>query len=191
MENFIVINKKIYEKYKDEILPLNARLFTEPYFYNLNEYKIPLDLKSLENYLSYVERISIFAQASFIDFVNILLVLSFLKEKQYKKEIDISYFIFNKSSLKDAMFCKTILTIDDLNDVDKILDCLKNNKQIKGLNLKVPGFINYINFYNMIIDKTSFELLIDEIMEEVEDDELDIASFLCQKYENMAINKDF
>ena len=32
----VIINKRIYENYKEDILPLSARLFCDPYFYELN-----------------------------------------------------------------------------------------------------------------------------------------------------------
>ena len=80
MKSYIVINKKIYEKYKDDILPLSARLFCEPYFYDINNYEVPLDLKGLENFLAFTEEIEIYTTSTFLDFVNIILVLSFLKK---------------------------------------------------------------------------------------------------------------
>ena len=38
MDINIVINKDIYLTYKDEILKLNARIFSEPYFYDIENY---------------------------------------------------------------------------------------------------------------------------------------------------------
>ena len=72
MKSNIVINKKIYEKYKDDILPLSARLFCEPYFYDIANYNVPLDLKGLENFLSFTKEIEIYTTTTFIDFVNII-----------------------------------------------------------------------------------------------------------------------
>ena len=75
MKSYIVINKKIYERYKEDILPLSARLFCEPYFYNISNYEVPLDLKGLENFLLFTEEIEIYTTSTFIDFVNILLLI--------------------------------------------------------------------------------------------------------------------
>ena len=99
MKSNIVINKKIYEKYKDDILPLSARLFCEPYFYDIANYNVPLDLKGLENFLSFTKEIEIYTTTTFIDFVNILLVLSFLKEKSYSGNVKINYSFLNNSRL--------------------------------------------------------------------------------------------
>ena len=53
MNTHIIINKKIYENYKDEILPLSARLFCDEYFYELENYAQPIELTGIKNYLSY------------------------------------------------------------------------------------------------------------------------------------------
>ena len=47
MKSYIVINSSIYSKYKEDILPLNARLFCDENFYNLDSYNVPLDLKCI------------------------------------------------------------------------------------------------------------------------------------------------
>ena len=47
MKSYIVINSSIYRKYKEDILPLNARLFCDEHFYNLDNYNVPLDLKGV------------------------------------------------------------------------------------------------------------------------------------------------
>ena len=39
MKSYIVINKDIYLRYKEDILPLNPRIFDKPYFYELNDYE--------------------------------------------------------------------------------------------------------------------------------------------------------
>ena len=96
MESHIIINEKIYQSYKEDILPLNARLFTTQYFYNLKEYEVPLDLKGILTYLPYIKKITLYTTASFIDFVNVLLVLSFLKENNYKNEIIINYYLLRR-----------------------------------------------------------------------------------------------
>ena len=191
MKNYIVINSNIYQHYKDEILPLNARLFTEPYFYNLASYQTPFDLKGLQNYLSYVDSIEIMGSSSFLDFTNLLLVLSYLKQNNYQKEIIVSYYFLGKNKLNDAMLSSIKLDINDLNDVDVILDCLKNKQKINNLNLKIPGFINYVNFINLLNDKDLFKMMLEDEYELIEDEETDLASYLESKYETMGLNKQF
>ena len=109
MKSYIIVDKEIYHKYKEEILPLNARLFTDEYFYNLEGYNVPLDLKGIENYLNFIDEIEIFSMSSFIDFINILLVLSFLLNNSFKGNIVISYYLTSKNNLNDALFTKVEL----------------------------------------------------------------------------------
>ena len=191
MKNYIILNENIYRQYKDEVLSLNPRLFTDNYFYNLDTYETPFDLKGLENYLSYVEQIEIFVSFSFLDFTNLLLILSFLKEKKYQNDIIVSYLFTNKARLSEAKLTSTKLKLEDLKDVDEILLCLKNKQSIKNVSLKIPGFINYVNFFNILTNKEQFLEIIDEAMEDIEDNETTIAKYLADKYETMGLNEKF
>ena len=83
MNTHIIIDKNVYIKFKDDIITLNPRLFCDEHFYKLNDYKTPLDLSGIQNYLTYTDIIELHTLSTFIDFVNILLVLSFLKENNY------------------------------------------------------------------------------------------------------------
>ena len=118
MKSYIVVNKDIYLKYKDEILPLNPRLFDTPYFYNLSEYKTPLDLSGISNFLSFTDEVVIYACSTFIDFVNILLVLNFLKENNYQGEVTIKYVFMQHNSLTKSIFVNSKLTQVDYDNVN-------------------------------------------------------------------------
>ena len=48
MKSHIIVNELIVKDYKDDILNLNVRLFTNDYYYDLDNYEIPLDLKGIE-----------------------------------------------------------------------------------------------------------------------------------------------
>ena len=191
MKSYIIVNKDIYLKYKDEILPLNARLFSEPYFYDLKSYNVPLDLKGIENYLSFTNQIIIYTTSSFIDFVNILLVLTFLKEKGYSSEVVINYVFLHQTTLDKAISINNKLTLQQYNEVDHILECIKENKPMPNINFPIIGYINFSNFYNMLIDHNKFMMCFEEIIEEYEEDAEDIANYLFEKYSNFGLSKEF
>ena len=191
MKSYIVVNKDIYLKYKDEILPLNPRLFKEPYFYFLNEYEVPFDLKGITSYLNFVEEVEIYACSTFIDFVNILLILSFLKANNYSGKVNIKYVFMQHNNLAKSIFVNTELTSKDYDEVDKVLTLLKLAQPLPSFEFKVIGYLSYVNFYNMIIDQDKFMLSIDEVIEDFEDDIDEIASYLEKKYSNMGLNKEF
>ena len=77
MKSHIIVNELIVKDYKDDILNLNVRLFTNKYYYDLDNYEIPLDLKGIENHLTFIDEVIIYTSTTFIDYVNVLLVLSF------------------------------------------------------------------------------------------------------------------
>ena len=76
MKSHIIVNELIVKDYKDDILNLNVRLFTNKYYYELDNYEIPLDLKGIENHLTFIDEVIIYTSTTFIDYVNVLLVLS-------------------------------------------------------------------------------------------------------------------
>ena len=191
MNTHIVINKRIYENYKDEILPLSARLFCDEYFYDLANYKEPIELIGIKNYLSYIDEIILYTTATCLDFINILLVLSFLKNNNYKGVVNIKYYLLTSTKLKDGMFMETSLNDSDLSLVDELLNNIKNNKLVKNNGLKLPGLINYINYYNILVDDDNFDFYFQEMIEEYEDDIDSFAEYLSEKYINMGLNKQF
>lgn len=191
MDINIIINTKIYQTYKDDIILLNPRLFCNPNFYTIKTYTIPNDLTGISSYLKYVDVIYLHSLSTFIDFVNILLVLSYLKQNNYQGQVIIKYYLLNNNNFKKAVFVNTSLTNSDYNNVDEIINAIKVENSISNIMLKLPGFINYINFYNMIIDKEKFIFSINDIIEEYEEDIDLISSYLEEKYSNMGLNKQF
>ena len=191
MNTHIIINKNVYIKFKDDIITLNPRLFCDEHFYNLNDYKIPLDLSGIQNYLTYTDVIELHTLSTFIDFVNILLVLSFLKENNYNGKVIINYYFLHEFDFKKARFVNITLTNKDYNDVDNLLNCLKEEKQISKYDLKLPGILNFINFYNMLVDGEKFIMSLSEIIEEYDEDIDLIASYLNEKHSNIGLNKDY
>ncbi len=191
MKNYIIINKKIYEKYKDEVLSFNARLFCDPYYYQLESYQDPIDLLGLEKYLNYTQEIEILSTSTFLDFINILLILSFLKKSSFKGKVTIKYYILKKEKLNDALFSQVSLSINEFNEVDELLNAIKDKKPIKPTNIFLPGMLNYINFYNMMNDSEKFLMSLQDVIEEYEEDNEQIALYLQDKYSNMGLNQDF
>lgn len=191
MDINIIINNKIYQTYKDDIILLNPRLFCESYFYSLKSYTIPNDLTGLTSYLKYVDNIYLHSLSTFIDFINILLVLSYLKQNDYQGKVIIKYYLLTNKSFKNAVFVNTFLTNSDYNNVDEIIKAIKRETTITNISLKLPGYINYINFYNMIINKDNFVFSISEIIDDYEEDIDLISSYLEEKYSNMGLNKEF
>lgn len=191
MKSYIIVNKDIYLKHKDEILPLNPRLFSEPYFYSLNTYDVPFDLKGISNYLPFTKEIIIYACSTFIDFVNVLLILSFLKDNNYEGKVNIKY-VFNKNAtLEKSILINTELTKSDYNDVGLILECLKENKPLPSKDFKVVGYLSFANFYNMMVDYERFMLVIEDAIEDFEEDVEQIATYLETKYSNMGLSKEY
>ena len=191
MKYHIINNYDIFKDYKSEFVNLNIRLFGEPYFYNLKSYQVPIELNGLINYLSYVEEIVIYSTATFIDFINILLILSFLKNNNYQGKILINYLLLKKQNIKDAIFTKIIISINDFIDVDLVLANITNNQEVKNHKVNILGYANYINFYNMLLDSNKFLMNIDEMLEEVEEDESKLANYLAVRYSNMGLSEKF
>lgn len=191
MKYHIINNYDIFKDYKSELVNLNIRLFGEPYFYNLKSYQVPIELNGLINYLSYVEEIVIYSTATFIDFINILLILSFLKNNNYQGKVLINYLLLKKQNIKDAIFTKTIISINDFIDVDLVLANITNNQEVKNHKVNILGYANYINFYNMLLDSNKFLMNIDEMLEEVEEDESKLANYLAMRYSNMGLSEKF
>lgn len=191
MKSYIIINKSIYEKYKDEVLSLNARLFCEPYFYQLENYQPPFDLTGLEKYIKYIQEIEILSSSTFLDFINILLLLSFLKSVDYKEKIIINYYILKKNHLKEALFSQVTLTSKDYEKIDDLLNDIKNKKIVQKIDIQLPGILNYINFYNLMHDSEKFLFSLQDIIEEYDEDIYQIAFYLQEKYSNMGFNQEF
>lgn len=191
MKSYIVINSSVYSKYKEDILPLNARLFCDENFYNLESYNVPLDLKGIENYLIFIDEIEVYTTSTFIDFVNILLILDFLKTKEYKGKVIINYVMFSSKKLKDSILVNTTLTNNEYDNVADFLLSLKNKEEIKNFNIKLPGSINYINFYNMLVDSDKFIMTLQDVIDECDEDIDEVTDYLFDNYSNMGLSKEF
>lgn len=191
MKSYIVINSSIYSKYKEDILPLNARLFCDENFYSLDSYNVPLDLKGIENYLIFIDEIEVYTTSTFIDFVNILLILDFLKTKEYKGKVIINYVMFSSNKLKDSILVNTTLTNNEYDNVADFLLSLKNKEEIKNFNIKLPGSINYINFYNMLVDSNKFIVTLQDVIDECDEDIDEVTNYLFDNYSNMGLSKEF
>lgn len=187
----IIVNKKIYECYKDDFITLNARMFTNEYFYNIDSYKDDLALKGITNYLVFAKEIIIYATSSFIDFVNVLLVLSFLKENNYDKTVIVKYYLLNQQSIKNAKIAEIKLTSKDYLNINLLINQIKNFKKATVYDVKLIGINNFLNFYNMLVDFDKFLLSLDEIIEEKDLNNEEIASYLYEKYSNMGLSKEF
>lgn len=191
MKSYIIVNRDIYLHHKDEVLSLNPRLFSEPYFYTLINYEVPFDLKGISNYLPFTKEVIIYACSTFIDFVNVLLILSFLKDNDYQGKVNIKYVFNKKTTLEESILINTELTNTDYNDVGLLLDCLKENKPLPNIDFKVVGYLSFVNFYNMIIDYEKFMLVIEDAIEDFEEDVEEIATYLETKYSNMGLSKEY
>ena len=191
MKSYNVINSSIYSKYKEDILPLNARLFCDENFYNLDSYNVPLDLKGIENYLIFIDEIEVYTTSTFIDFVNILLILDFLKTKEYKGKVIINYVMLSSKKLKDSILVNTTLTNNEYDNVADFLLSLKNKEEIKNFNIKLPGSINYINFYNMLVDSDKFIMTLQDVIDECDEDIDEVTDYLFDNYSNMGLSKEF
>ena len=89
------------------------------------------------------------------------------------------------------MFVSNTLTLQDYENVNELIALLKDSKPLPTIDFKVVGYLNFINFYNMIVDYEKFMLTIEDIIEDLEDDIDAIASYLCDKYFNMGLSKEF
>ena len=156
MKSHIIVNESIIKDYKDDILNLNVRLFTNDYYYDLDNYEIPLDLKGIENHLSFMDEVIIYVYTTFIDYVNVLLVLSFLRSNSYKNKVTVKYFNFTEKDFNKDNFLNISLTNKEYDNVDYLLTLLKLKKYIKEDLVKLPGSYNFVNFINMINNKENF-----------------------------------
>ena len=166
-------------------------MFTNEYFYNIDSYKDVLALKGIINYLAFAKEITIYATSSFIDFVNILLVLSFLMENNYDKIVIVKYYLLNQQSIKNAKIAEIKLTSKEYLNINLLINQLKNFKKATIYDVKLIGINNFLNFYNMLVDSDKFLLSLDEIIEEKDLNNEEIATYLYEKYSNMGLNKDF
>lgn len=191
MKSHIIVNELIVKDYKDDILNLNVRLFTNKYYYELDNYEIPLDLKGIENHLTFIDEVIIYTSTTFIDYVNVLLVLSFLRSNAFCKNVTIKYYNFlSKDFLKDN-FLNISLTNKEYDNVDYLLTLLKMKKVIKGDLVQLPGSYNFINFINMINNHEYFIESLQEVIEHYYEDVDNIASYLANKYSYIGLDKEY
>ena len=191
MKSHIIVNTQIINKYKDDILNLNVRTFIKQYFYELNTYEVPLDLKGIENHLVFIDEIVIYCSTTFIDYVNVLLILSFLRKNSYHHKVVIKYYNFVSSDFLKDNFLNITLTNKDYDNVDYLLTLLKLKKVIKEDLVKLPGSYNFINFINMINNQENFIASLDEVIEYYYEDIDNIASYLVNKYSHIGLNKQY
>ena len=190
MDINIVINKDIYLTYKDEILKLNARIFSEPYFYDIENYKNPFDLEGIDRFIQYVDNVIIHATSSFLDYVNIILILAYLYDMNYKNKVCIDYYIIGDFAYDKAIITKKELKASDFENINKIKNSLINKERIDDT-LPIPGSIGFNNFYNQLLEPELFIEGLDEIIEECNGDIDNISSYLENKYANMGLSKDY
>lgn len=187
----IIVNKKIYECYKDDFITLNVRMFTKEYFYDIASYKDDLAIKGISNYLAFTKEIVVYATSSFIDFVNILLVLSFLKENNYDKTIIVKYYLLDQITINNAKIAEVSLTSKDYLNINLLINQIKGFKKATVYDVKLIGINNFLNFYNMLVDSDKFLLSLDEVIEEKDLNSEEIATYLYEKYSNMGLSKEF
>lgn len=191
MKSHIIVNELIIKDYKDDILNLNVRLFTNKYYYDLDNYEIPLDLKGIENHLAFIDEVIIYVSTTFIDYVNVLLVLSFLRSNSYKNKVTVKYFNFTEKDFNKDNFLNISLTNKEYDNVDYLLTLLKLKKYIKEDLVKLPGSYNFVNFINMINNKENFIESLKETIEHFDEDIDNIASYLANKYSFIGLNKNY
>ena len=191
MDYHIIVNSKIYQTYKQDILKMNVRMFTDANFYNIRNYQDPIDLLGIKEYLSFCERIYIDTCSSFLDFINILLILNFLNNNNYQGPVFVCYYSCANPNYEKALLMKTILFANDYNQVSKMIENIKNNQRTEDLVNKLPGSINFINFYNSLTNKDLFMSLIEDEVEEFEGDNEEIAAYLVTKYNQFGLDYDF
>lgn len=187
----IIVNKKIYECYKDDFITLNVRMFTKEYFYDIASYKDDLAIKGISNYLAFTKEIVVYATSSFIDFVNILLVLSFLKENNYDKTIIVKYYLLDQITINNAKIAEVSLTSKDYLNINLLINQIKGFKKATVYDVKLIGINNFLNFYNMLVDSDKFLLSLDEVIEEKDLNSEEISTYLYEKYSNMGLSKEF
>ena len=103
----------------------------------------------------------------------------------------LKYVFANNTSLEKSILVNSELTIKDYDNVDEILDCIKNNNIVKISNFKVVGYLNFINFYNNMVDIEKFMISLEEVIEDFEEDVNEIAIYLETKYSNMGLNREY
>ena len=187
----IIVNKRIYECYKDDFITLNVRMFTKEYFYDIASYKDDLAIKGISNYLAFTKEIVIYATTSFIDFVNSLLVLSYLKENNYDKTIIVKYYLLDQIAINNAKIAEVRLTSKDYLNINLLINQIKGFKKATVYDVKLIGINNFLNFYNMLVDSDKFLLSLDEVIEDKDLNSEEIATYLYEKYSNMGLSKEF
>ena len=123
--------------------------------------------------------------------ITYLLILDFLKTKEYKGKVKVNYVMFNSNKLKDSILVNTTLTNNEYDNVADILLSLKNKEEIKNFNIKLPGSINYINFYNMLVDSDKFIMTLQDVIDECDEDIDEVTDYLFDNYSNMGLSKEF
>ena len=190
MDINIVIDECIYLTYKEEIMKLNARLFKTPYFYDIKNYKVPFDLDGVKTFLMYADDVIIHSTMTFIDYVNILLILDFLKANHYKNKVTVKYYAIDNLPIDKAIISTKILNDGEYDMVTSMVDDLKNERPLNDI-INLPGSIGFNNFYNMLVDSESFILCLDDIIDENDGDIDLISSYLENKYCNMGLDKNY
>ena len=86
--------------------------------------------------------------------------------------------MFNSNKLKDSILVNTTLTNNEYDNVADFLLSLKNKEEIKNFNIKLPGSINYINFYNMLVDSDKFIMTLQDVIDECDEDIDEVTDYL-------------
>lgn len=191
MEYHIIVNSNVYNKYKEEIIKLNVRLFCDDNYSNIKNYLPPIDLTGIIDYLPYCEKIFIESTTTFLDYINILLVLSFLNEHEYKKSVIINYYNLQEKKYQKAIFTSLCLNKEEYIDIKLLLNCLKENVKLPKLLLQIPGAINFINFHNNLVDKELFKSLIADDIDNFDGDIEEIAAYLENRFSQFNLSKEF
>ena len=76
-------------------------------------------------------------------------------------------------------------------NINLLINQIKNFKKATVYDVKLIGINNFLNFYNMLVDFDKFLLSLDEIIEEKDLNNEEIASYLYEKYSNMGLSKEF
>ena len=99
--------------------------------------------------------------------------------------------MFKSNKLQDSILVNTTLTTNDYYDVTSMIESLINENEIKSYNIKLPGIINFVNFYNMIINPERFMITLQEVIEDNDEDIEEVANYLVNQYSNMGLSKEF
>ncbi len=191
MEYHIIVNSNVYKKYKDEIIKLNVRLFCDDNYTNIKNYIPPIDLTGIIDYLPYCEKIFIESTTTFLDYINILLILSFLNAHDYTKKVIINYYNLQEKNYNKAVFTSLLLKKEDYMDIKILIKCLMENIKLPKLILQIPGSINFINFHNNLVDKELFKSLIAEDIDKFDGDIDEIAAYLENRFSQFNLSKKF